>query len=123
TINRTLQMWTQALRLLTSEPIDGPGKAGHMSNLTSTVDYIQAASRRSALLVLAGTIVVVVSFIISARQAASEAKRARAFAQEAKDEAMRVEVLQSESKELTAQVAGLREALSASRIAIAAFHQ
>jgi hypothetical protein len=28
TINRTLQMWTQALRLLSSEPIDGAGKAG-----------------------------------------------------------------------------------------------
>lgn len=28
TINRILQMWTQALRLLASEPIDGAGKGG-----------------------------------------------------------------------------------------------
>src|SRR5215472_14769508 len=28
TINRILQMWTQALRLLASEPIDGTGKGG-----------------------------------------------------------------------------------------------
>jgi tetratricopeptide (TPR) repeat protein len=94
-----------------------------MSNLTNTAQYIEVTSRRSALLVLVGTIVVIGAFTISALQAASEAKRARTFAQQARDEATRVQQLQSQAKELSAQVSGLREALSASRIAIAAFHQ
>jgi len=93
-----------------------------MSDLTA-VENLQVASRRSAVLVLVGTIVALAALAFSASQAASEAKRARIFAQEAEKEAMRVEKLQSESKELSTQVSGLREALSASRIAIAAFHQ
>jgi tetratricopeptide (TPR) repeat protein len=93
-----------------------------MSSLT-TVEHLQVASRRSAKLVLVGTIVVLAALAISAYQAASEAKRAMASAKAAEQEAMRAEKLRSESQELSAQVSGLREALSASRIAIAAFHQ
>jgi tetratricopeptide (TPR) repeat protein len=99
-----------------------PGKAGHMNELTA-VEKLQVASRRSAILVLVGTIVALVAFAFSASQASSEAKRAQVFAQEAEKEAVRVEKLQSDSQELSKQVSGLREALSASRIAIAAFHQ
>jgi tetratricopeptide (TPR) repeat protein len=99
------------------------GREGRMSNPASTLEYIQVASRRSAVLVLVGTIVVVASFTISAHQAAREANRARAYARQAEEEASRVRELRSQSKELSVQVAGLREALSASRLAIAAFHQ
>src|SRR5262249_25623150 len=93
-----------------------------MTDLTA-VENFQIASRRSAVLVLVGTIVALGALAFAASQAASEAKRASALAQEAQKEATRVQKLQSESKELNAQVSGLREALSASRIAIAAFHE
>lgn len=95
---------------------------GQMSDPT-TLTHFQIAFRRSGILMLVGTIVVLAALAISARQAAEEARRARAEARAAKEEALRVEELQSESNELVRQVSGLREALSASRIAIAAFHQ
>ncbi len=89
----------------------------------SAVQSLKAASRRSALLVLVGTIVALAALAVSANQAAREAKQANEFRQEAENEALRVQKLQLESQQLSASVAGLREALSASRMAISAFHE
>jgi tetratricopeptide (TPR) repeat protein len=73
--------------------------------------------------VFVGTIVAVAALFGSSYIAANQTKRAMEAAQLAKTEADRVRKLQLESEKLRSQVSGLREALSASRFAIAAFHQ
>ncbi|HTT19611.1 MAG TPA: tetratricopeptide repeat protein [Candidatus Sulfotelmatobacter sp.] len=82
---------------------------------------LAVAWRRSGILVLIGTIVALSALAFSARQAAMEAERARESARVAQMEAERVSALQAESKQLSATVSSLREALSSSRIAIQAF--
>lgn len=88
-----------------------------------TVVRLQIAWRRSGLLVLVGTVVTLSAFAITAHQARIEEMRAEMSFRRAEDQASRVAQLQDQSLELKKQVSGLREALSASRFAIAAFHQ
>ena len=82
----------------------------------SALDRLESASKRSALLVFVGTLVVLGALFFSTR----EVQRAQARLALLRTEALS---LRARNDSLRSQIGGLREALGASRAAITAFHQ
>lgn len=82
----------------------------------SALERLERGSKRSAVLVLVGTIAVLGALFVSTREVQRKQARLALLSAEA-------DSLQARNDSLRSQIGGLREALGASRAAITAFHQ